>query len=549
MDHRGAWISITTIVAVAALFPASVFGGRSCESLTSPKLPNTMITKAESVPAGPFPLANPFGGPPTQVSLPAFCRVTGQIQPAPDSDIRFEVWLPTENWNGKFAGTDNGGFAGYINYGALAAALRAGFAAASTDTGHAAGGPPAAWALGHPEKIIDFGYRAIHLTTVTGKAMVSNYYGVAPHWSYFSGCSNGGRQGLMEAQQFPADYDGIVAGAPANFWTHLMASAVWDLEATLNNPASYIPPNKLPALGNAVFAACDALDGIKDGILNDPRQCHFNPETLLCAGADSSDCLTAPQVAAAKKIYAGPSDSQGQSILPGYMPGSESGFGGWGMWITGPAPEKSVDYSFGTQFFSNMVFDDPAWNFRTFNFDADLNLTDKKVGPILNATNPKLTDFEARGGKLILYHGWSDSAIPPLNTVNYYQSVVAAMGREPVEEFVRLYMVPGVGHCGGGPGPDTFGAGPVEGADPEHSLFSSLEQWVERGAPPKAIIAAKRASPFNPASAVEMTRPLCPYPEVAKYKGSGDIHQAANFVCALEPNNSAKASSVYDAAK
>jgi feruloyl esterase len=546
MHHKGAWISLTTVLAIAALFPAASFGGRSCESLASLELPSTTITKAQSVPAGPFQLGGPFPGQRAAVDLPAFCRVEGEIKPTSDSAIRFEVWMPTENWNGRFEGTGNGGFAGYIDNGGLAAALRAGFAAASTDTGHAAGGPGARWAAGHPEKIIDFGDRAIHLTAVTGKEIVKRFYGAPPQWSYFSSCSNGGRQGLMEAQRFPADYNGIIAGAPANFWTHLMASAIWDLQATLDNPASYIPSSKLPALGKAVLAACDAEDGVKDGILNDPRQCHFSPETLLCTGADSSDCLTAPQIAAVKKIYSGASNSQGQRIFPGYMPGSESG---WGVWITGSAPERSVDFAFGTQFFSDFVFENPSWNFRTFNFDADVKLTDKKMGAILNATDPNLADFERRGGKLILYHGWNDSAIPPLNTVNYYESVVARMGRQQAEEFVRLYMVPGMEHCGGGPGPDSFGGGPLPDADPEHSMFSSLEQWVERGVPPKAIVATKRASPFNLESGVVMTRPLCPFPEIAKYKGSGDIHQAANFACAMAPDKSAQASPAHDARK
>jgi len=546
MQQRGAWISFTTILAIVALFPAASFGGRSCESLASLELPSTTITKAQTVPAGPFQLGGAFPGQRAAVDLPAFCRVEGEIKPTSDSAIRFEVWMPTENWNGRFEGTGNGGFAGYIDNGGLATALRAGFAAASTDTGHAAAGPGARWAAGHPEKVIDFGDRAIHLTAVIGKEIVKSFYGAPPQWSYFSSCSNGGRQALMEAQRFPSDYNGIIAGSPANFWTHLMVSAVWDLQATLDNPASYIPSSKLPAIGKAVLAACDAEDGAKDGILNDPRQCHFSPETLLCAGADSSDCLTAPQIAAVKKIYAGTSNGQGERIFPGYMPGSESG---WGVWITGFAPEKSVDYAFGTQFFSDFVFENPSWNFRTFNFDADVKLTDKKMGAILNATDPNLSDFESRGGKLILYHGWNDSAIPPLNTVNYYESVVARMGRQQAEEFVRLYMVPGMEHCGGGPGPDLFGAGPSPDADSEHGMFSSLERWVERGVPPKSIVATKRASPFNPDSGVVMTRPLCPFPEVAKYKGSGDIHQAANFACAVEPDKSAQASPAPDARK
>ena len=471
---------------------------------------------------------------PHSANLPAFCRVAGVIKPVSDSNIKFEVWMPAPRvWNGKFDGVDNGGFAGSVNYDGLATALRAGFAAASTDTGHEAGWSNAFWASGNPGKVVDFGYRAIHLMTVEGKAIVRNFYGTRAHWSYFAGCSNGGRQALMEAQRFPTDYNGIIAGAPANFMTHLVAGAIWDAQATLENPASYIPASKLPAIHNAVLAACGAEDGVQDGILSDPTECHFNPQKLLCRGADSSACLTAPQVAALKKIYAGPSNAEGQKIFPGFMPGGELGANGWLTWITGFAPKMSGQFVLGKQFFSGMVFDNAAWNYRTFNFNTDVQFTDKKLARVLNATDPNLEAFKADGGKLILYHGWSDSAVPPLSTVNYYESVVAAVGRKEAESFLRLYMVPGMQHCGGGPGPSSFGASPSAKLDPAHSIFSSLEQWVEHGVAPHEIIATKHVNSMNRASGVEMTRPLCSYPEVAKYKGSGDIHKASSFLCTL----------------
>jgi hypothetical protein len=537
MSLKKVVIFLATLCAAAGLFASPGLAAQSCESLSHLKLPQTTISMAVSVPAGAFqrPDASPASN--STVNLPAFCRVGGVIRPSDDSDIKFEVWMPAENWNGKYDGVGNGGFAGSISYGGLAAALRAGFAAASTDTGHAAGGTDASWALGHPEKIVDFAYRAIHLTAVTGKAIVQNFYGDAPRWSYFASCSNGGRQALMEAQRFPDDYNGIIAGAPANYWTHLLATAVWNMQATLDNPASYIPSGKLPAISSAVLAACDARDGAEDGILNDPRECHFNPETLLCKGPDSTACLTAPQVAALKKIYAGPSDRRGKNIFPGLLPGAELGPGGWEAWITGSAPEKSLDFAFGTQFFSNMMFSNPSWDFRRLNFGPDISFTDQKMGPILNATNPNLAKFRAHGGKLILYHGWNDAAIPALNTVNYYRSVVVRMGLPSADRFVRLYMVPGMQHCGGGPGPDSFGAaGPSADADPEHSMFSALEHWVEHGQAPKTIIASKHTDPSKPSSGAETTRPLCPYPESAKYKGSGDTHEAASFACTIAPS-------------
>jgi Tannase and feruloyl esterase len=536
MSLQKAVTFFATLFAVIGLLASPGLAAQSCESLSQLKLPNATLSTAVSVPAGEFqrPDASPANR--SSKSLPAFCRVTGVIQPSADSVIKFEVWMPSQSWNGKFNGVGNGGFAGSINYGGLAAALRAGFAAASTDTGHAAGGTDARWALGHPEKVLDFAYRAIHLTAVTGKALVRNFYGGAPRWSYFASCSNGGRQALMEAQRFPDDYNGIIAGAPANFWTHLLAEAIWNTQAMLDNPASYIPPNKLPALSQAVLAACDARDGVKDGILNDPRQCQFNPETLLCQGPDSPGCLTGPQVAALKKIYSGPSNHRDKKVFPGFLPGAELGPGGWGLWITGPSPEKSLGFAFGTQFFSNMVFDNASWDFRKLNFDADMVLTDQRMGPILNATDPNLAKFSAHGGKLMLYHGWNDAAIPALNSIDYYRNVVLRMGLRKADRFVRLYMVPGMQHCGGGPGPDSFGVDPSENADPEHSMFSALERWVEHDKAPKSIIASKHAGPSEPASGAEMTRPLCPYPEEAKYKGSGNTNDAANFVCTTAPN-------------
>lgn len=520
-----AYFSFLLFLFIAVLSPTPGSAQRSCESLSDLKLPDTTITLATSAPGGQSPLS------PT-TNLPPYCRVAGVIKPTTDSNIKFEVWMPSPLvWNRKFDGVDNGGFGGFINRDALATALRAGFATASTDTGHAAGWMDAQWASGHPEKVTDFGYRAIHLMTVAGKALVRNFYGTSARWSYFAGCSNGGRQALMEAQRFPEDYDGIIAGAPVNFMTHLVAAAIWDSQSTLADPASYIPASKLPAIHKAVLAACDDEDGMKDGILNDPNQCHFDPKTLLCQGDDSNACLTAPQIAALEKIYAGPSNAKGQKIYPGLMPGGELGLNSWVTWITGSAPKLNGQFFLGMEFFSNMVFEDPAWDYRKFNFNTDVQLTDRKLAQILNATDPHLERFRAHGGKLILYHGWSDSGAPPLNTVDYYESVVAAMGREETDSFLRLYMVPGMRHCGDGPGPCSFGASPSANMHPEHSMFGSLEQWVEHEIAPQKIVASKYVSPDNPASGALMTRPLCAYPEIAKYMGSGDIHEAANFVC------------------
>jgi feruloyl esterase len=471
------------------------------------------------------------GTPASYKDLPAFCRVVAEASPTADSAIKLEVWMPANGWNGKYQGQGNGGFAGMIGYPALGAAIKRGYAAAGTDTGHSGG--EAAWALGHPEKVIDFGYRGIHEMTLKAKAIIDAFYGGHPQHSYFASCSDGGREALMEAQRFPEDYDGILAGAPANFWTHLLVGAVWVTQATTLDQASYIPASKLPAIGAAVLAACDAQDGVADGTLNDPRQCHFDPATLLCKGADSNSCLTAPQVAALKKIYAGPHDSAGHHLFPGYVPGAEEGPGGWAAWITGPGPGHSLLFSFGIQFFSDMVYEQADWDYRTFNVDQATKLADAKTGRALDATDPNLKPFRARGGRLILYHGWGDAAIPAPNTIDYYNSVVATMGRRNTDSFLRLFMVPGMQHCGGGPGPNSFGQGANSPPyDPEHNIYTALEHWVEKGVAPSKITATKYVNDSNPAQGVKMTRPLCPYPQVAKYKGAGDTNDAANFVCA-----------------
>src|SRR5437588_7118330 len=524
MEHprrpRALALVLIPLVATPAL-------GATCESLSKFVLPATTIVSAQSVPAGPFTVPQ---GPPI-AALPALCRVTGSIKPSADSDIQFEVWLPAAGWNGRFKGIGNGGFAGSIGLGALARAVSAGYAAAATDTGHHAGVTDATWAIGHPEKVVDFAYRAVHEMTVAGKAITAAFYGRPALHAYFHACSNGGRQALMEAQRFPDDYDGIVAGAPANHWTHLLAQAVWDFQAADADPATYIPASKLPAIEAATLAQCDTADGIPDGVVDDPSACHFQPATLLCAGAESDSCLTRPQLGALEKLYAGPRTAAGQ-VHPGHVPGGATGPESWALWITGPAPGKGLITIFGTQFFRNMVFEDPEWDPRTFQLERDTRRADDKLGPVLNATDPDLGSFGQRGGKLVVYHGWSDPAISPLNAIAYYESVRAKMGAGKADGVVRLFMMPGVQHCGGGPGPSGFAEASALSNDPEHDVEAATERWVEEGVAPARIVAAKYKTADDPASGVVRTRPLCPYPQVARYKGSGSTDEAASFVCA-----------------
>ncbi|MES1261831.1 MAG: tannase/feruloyl esterase family alpha/beta hydrolase [Acidobacteriota bacterium] len=502
----------------------------SCESLAALRIPNSTITLAEARPAGEFTAP---GGKPAP-GLPAFCRVTGILRPSADSDIRFEVWLPAQGWNGKFQGVGNGGYAGAISYPALIDAIRNGYATASTDTGHQDGGTSARWALNHPEKVTDFGYRSIHETAVTAKAVIAAYFGAGPKKSYFNSCSNGGRQALMEAQRYPSDYDGIIAGAPANYWTHLLSSAASGTKAMLSEPASYIPPAKLPALQAAVLARCDALDGVKDGVIENPLACHFDPAVLQCRGTEESDaCLTAHQIATLKTVYGGLKNSKGDLLMPGLSPGGEAEPGGWGSWVTGPAPEKAQMFAYGTQFFKNMVYNNPDWDFKTFDADRDVRTADDRVARYLNSTDADLSAFEKRGGKLILYHGWADAAIPAVNAIDYYDAVNKKLGAAKTGSFVRLYMVPGMQHCAGGSGTSAFGQLGTPDGDRFHSLDAALEAWVEQGSAPAEIIAAKHKT-NDPKSEVVRTRPLCPWPAVAKYKGTGSTDDAANFSCAKE---------------
>ncbi|HTU43758.1 MAG TPA: tannase/feruloyl esterase family alpha/beta hydrolase [Bryobacteraceae bacterium] len=498
-----------------------------CGQLSDVRLPNTTVTTAESVTGGNF--TPPYGD--SLDKLPGFCRVAGVLKPVSDSYIRFEVWLPLADWNHRYLGVGNGGFAGSIDYRTLAGDLKRGYATAATDTGHEGDAEDASWAFHHPEKVADFGYRALHLTTETAKKLMEVFYGGPAEHSYFDSCSDGGREALMEAQRFPEDFDGILAGAPANFWTSLLTGGVEVAQELYGNPAAYLSGAKAPAIGAAVLKACDAQDGVTDGIVSDPERCHFDPDALLCKGAEGRDCLTVPQVASLKRLYAGSRDAQGRRLFLGYMPGGENGAQGWASWILGPAPGLSYGVGYVENYFRYIVFDDPTWNILTANVDAAKRLADQKTAESLNATNPDLRRFQARGGKLIMYHGWNDPAISPLYAVSYYKQVGAGMGAQNRESFLRLYMIPGMQHCIGGPGPSYFGQlGTTTAKGEKHGIYAALEEWVEKGTAPGEIVATKYVD-NDPSKAAAMTRPLCAYPQIAKYKGAGDTNDYRNFTC------------------
>jgi pimeloyl-ACP methyl ester carboxylesterase len=516
----------------AALVPVAASAQTSCEALANLTLKNATITSATSVAAGSYEPPEGPGLPGPTKDLPTFCRVAGIAKPTSDSEIHFEVWMPASDWNGKYEQVGNGGFAGAIPFPGMAEPLLHGYATAGTDDGHIAA-PNATWAVGHPEKVKDFGYRAVHETSMQAKALIRAFYGKDASRFYFVGCSEGGREAMTEAQRYPDDFHGIVAGAPAINWDHLNARGLWDEWALLETPESFIPPAKLPILQNAAIAQCDTLDGDRDGFIENPRVCHFDPATVECKGSETASCLTAAQVTAAKKIYAPVTNPRtGAEIEAGFSPGGEAVPANWGVWITGrSAPQLGVGKLFANQFFGDMVFENPKWDAKSFNFDTDMRITDDKWGGILNSMDTNLRAFKSHGGKLIQYHGWSDAAIPPTGSVEYFEAVQKAMG--DTKSFYRLFMVPTMSHCAGGPGATIFGnAGGMEPAeeDAEHDVVLALDRWVEKGAAPDHIIATGFVD-NNPAKGVAMTHPLCPYPQVAHYQGTGDAKDAANFVC------------------
>ena len=491
------------LISVAFLvYALPVAGQTDCEQLLQTAIPKAVITLATPVAAGAFKTPEQPGGglnsPP--LPMPAFCRVAATLHPADDSSIDIEVWLP-EHWNGKYQAVGGGGWAGVISYPALAAALAEGYATSSTDTGHK--GSNAEFAPGHPEKMIDYGYRAVHEMTIAAKLLISARYGRAPALSYWNGCSTGGRQGLQEAQMYPADYDGILAGAPANYLLHLNA---WDMKTALINQkdeAHLVPANKLAMLHRAVLEKCDGLDGVKDGLLSDPTTCRFDPSILLCKGSDTQSCLTAAQLESVQAMYAPAKRKDGTLIYPG-MP-----FGGEQLWTRMFDPKP---FGIALSTFRYAVHESEAWDWHGFDLDTDVAMADQKFGYV-HAINPDLLAFRNRGAKLLMYHGWADQLISPENSINYRATVEDKMGGNQ-EGWYRLFMVPGMGHCRGGDGPNQFNA------------MAALERWREVNEAPGQILATQVTN-----NKVDMTRPLCPYPQVAVYKGVGSTNDAANFTC------------------
>jgi feruloyl esterase len=473
-----------------------------CASMTALIIPNTQITSAQVVPASD--------------DLPEYCSVIGVVAPT----AIFEVRLPT-NWNQKLYFAGNGAFAGSFSdiEGEVSSGLSRGYATAATDTGHEADIWDASWALNNRPAEIDYGYRALHLTVRVAKIVIASYYGQGPNLSYFDGCSKGGEQGLLEAQQYPQDFDGIAAGAPALDFTGFLTAANWNMQALLATAnSSDMPFEKVLVVGAAVLAKCDAVDGLVDGLIDDPRRCSLDPETLLCPHGDAPGCLTAQQADTFKKIYAGPTDSKGVQLFPGLPVGGETDE--WTVWLLNTPDWTSFGFTLQDQFLRYLAFrvDDPNFDWATFNFDTDPQRMRFMAG-LLNATSTDLSGFRKAGGKLLLYHGWSDPIIAATRTIDYYEGVRREIGPKKTKQFARLFMAPGMSHCGSGSGPYAF------------DYLTALEGWVEQGIAPDSMVAYH----FDE-NGVDRSRPLCAYPQVARYTGHGSIDDAANFRC-VEPDS------------
>ena len=485
--------------ALAILLSPGCVAAQACEQLQRAGSSTVSVTIAKVIPAGSFAVPENGGD---FSHLPAFCRVVAELKPTGDSEIGIEVWLPVSGWNGKFLAVGSGGWGGSIAYVAMADALRRGYATSATDDGHVGGG--ASFIMGHPEKFIDFAYRAEHEMTIEAKALIKAFYGQGPRYSYWDGCSGGGREGLLQAARYPDEFDGIIAGDAANVRRN--AWALWLANQTFKDAADYIPPSKYAMIHRFVLDACDANDGLKDGLIENPETCQVNFKKLECKGEDAADCLTPRQVHSAQTMISPATDRAGNVLFPRLEPGTELR---WARLAGGPAPaDLFLDQ------FRYVVYQNPDWDWRSFDLDGDAakaNAIDKDVDDL----NPDLAAFARHNGKLLLYHGWADQQVAPGSTINFYKAALDASGDTTgTPQWIRLFMVPGMGHCSGGEGPDTF------------DKITVLDQWVEQGKAPTEIIAS-----HSTAGKVDRTRPLCPYPAVAHYDGSGSIDEAKNFSC------------------
>lgn len=484
-----------------------------CSALKGVAVESGVVIASENYRAGDTIVGGATAGAKVEAAI---CRTWIQLRPEAGSEINVEVWLP-ERWNNKMMGLGGGGFDGSLSPGGAAALNKAasqGYAAIANDAGHTPAPSVGSWAHGAPQRIVDFGHRAGHLAAVTARQVIAAFYGSGVQRAYFTGCSNGGRDGISLVSRYPSDYDAVVAGAPAIRYTEVVTQLIWYSRAakSLGSPANAAA--KLDLVHKAVMSKCDKLDGVADGILENPRACPFDLKSLACGDGNAASCLSPNEVAAFETIYGGMRWNDGRKIIDGPAFGSEGVPGNWGSWITGPVPALA-----GQEFYRWMVYDDPQWNVDTFDMDRDYGAALTRSVPVINAGNPDISAFTRRGGKLIIYQGWDDPVITPESTIGYVEEVRKRVAPRAAAQ-VQLFMVPGMAHCGGGPGATAF------------DMQSALEQWDERGITPQRVIATK---PDVPAGEPPMSRPLCAWPMIARYDGKGSPRSAESFVCA-KPN-------------
>jgi feruloyl esterase len=553
--------------ALVMLFSGQVCAA-TCESLADVTLPNnSTITVAQTVSTGTF--SNPDGTG-NQSGLPTFCRVSGYAAPSSDSHIGWEVWLPVSGWDGRYQQVGNGGLNGSLYYTRLGDMVKRGYVVAATDGGHVGTGAFPNWdssqIIGHPERIIDYTFRAHQVTHDNAMALIQAYYGKAPERAYFVGCSDGGREGLMMAKRFPSYFDGVVAGAPANYFTHLLINGV-KMANLFGDPARAIPAAKVPAVEKASTAACQS---VLPGLVEDPRQCHWDPGSLLCKDADNANCLTAAQVETVRDVMKGTFNPRtGRVIFPGYYL-----FSGVEGFIVPKPNEIAQQIHQFVPALGALAYQDTGHNFQKFDFDSDVDIVDNSLwGSNMLVFPEDLSAFKARGGKVLMYHGWEDPVISPYNSINFYERLIHVNANRAdaslldtahpnleypftpygsdltsirsatpssgkavrdaytrslaaTRQFARFYMIPGINHCLGGPGPQSW----TDASRQYGELVEALENWVEKGTAPNRIVVSKHAND-KPDGSVQYTHPLCLYPTVATYKGSGSPTNAENWIC------------------
>ncbi|MCB2065286.1 MAG: tannase/feruloyl esterase family alpha/beta hydrolase [Erythrobacter sp.] len=512
-------LSGTMALALAGLSQPAL---AACEDLAQLAIDHGQVTSAEVVAAGQFQQpggggVNPGVGGGSYADVPAFCRVQLTLTPSDDSQIRSEVWLPLSGWNHRYVGIGNGIWAGTISYSQMADPVRRGYATASTDTGHTGNGLTAEWAVGHPERLVDFGHRAVHVTTVAAKAMVAEFYGRAPMFSFWNSCSTGGRQGLMEAYRYPADFDAISAMAPANPMTDLMTQSMWAGWQGQRFQAA-LTPQVMGMVHAAVVAQCDAADGVTDGVVSRPLQCGFSPASLQCAPGQSEGCLTSGQVQAVANIYGGVRDDAGNVLLPGWPKGSEMQLLAL---VMGQEP-----FPVATSYFRDLVYGGQSgFDWRATPYPQYVADARSYGADVLNVPSDGLAPFFARGGKLLLSHGWTDGLIPATNTLAFHHGLYNALPASQRDSQLRLFMAPGMDHCGGGDGPSMF------------DTLGVIDQWATTGVAPQQIVATRPRQAMNMMGQPQgperpaMERPLCPWPLEAVYDGTGDTGAASSFSC------------------